>query len=126
MSLVLTSNDAHKPNSGYPGAGRTVAAAELRLRSHIAVVNDLLDALFVHTDEVLGDHNRINLEAYRQRIARVNSAHGDLELSVNRLSELIFVGADTLLITIGRSVCETLTRILESAQAHVAAIEDGA
>lgn len=66
------------------------------------------------------------MNAYRLRIEQLDSAHHDLEASVNRLSDLIFVGADTLLITIGRSVCQTLERILESANAQVCAVEDGA
>lgn len=126
MSLQLNSGQIPQPTASRYSAGRTVAATELRLRMQIGDLHDLLDALFVHTDDVLSTFGDVNLEAYRRRIAQVDSAYGDLESSVSRLSELIFVGADTLLITVGKSVCDTLARILESAQAHVAALEDGA
>lgn len=92
----------------------------------MADLDGLLDELYRHTKGLLGPDGAVDLNAYRRRISHVDAAQHELELSVEHLSDIIVVGADTLLITIGRSVCQTLARNLESAQAHLSAVEDGA
>jgi len=125
MSLTLTPGDATRPAKNTYSAGRAVAAAELRVRIQIGDVHGLLDALYEGVDG-LPAANDIDLVAYRARIAHVDAAHDELAASIERLSDLMFIGADLLLITVGRSVCQTLARLVESAQAHAAALEDGA
>lgn len=125
MSLQLTPGTTELVPNRYT-SGRAVAAAELRLQIGMADLDGLLDELYQHTEGLLGADGEVDLDAYRRRITHVDAAHHELELSVERLSDLIAVGADTLLITIGRSVCQTLARILESARAHLSAVEDGA
>ena len=128
MSLQLTPGTASQlaPNPYMSMSGRAVAAAELRLQIGMADLDGLLADLSKHTGGLLGPDGEVDIDAYRRRIAHVDAAQHELELSVERLSDLISVGADTLLITIGRSVCQTLERIVESARAHLSAVEDGA
>ena len=94
--------------------------------THLKTDKNRLDELFAHTEWALSDHGELDVVAYRRRIDQVDSARHNLASSVERLADLIDVGADTLLITIGQSVCQVLLRILESANAHAYAIEDGA
>ena len=126
MSMQLTPGTAAQAAPNHYTSGRAVAAAELRLQIGIADLDGLLDELSTHAAGLHGPDGEIDLDAYRRRITRVDAVQHDLELSVERLSDLIAVGADTLLLTIGRSVCETLGRILQAARAHASALEDGA
>lgn len=126
MSITLDREEPAESLPKLPGAGRAVASAELRLRIQMADLQGLLDELLAHTEWDANPGGEVDLTAYRSRIEQVDGARHDLETSVSRLTELINVGADTLLITIGRSVCQTLERILETANAHACAVEDGA
>ena len=125
MSLTLTHGDNAGPAKNRFSAGRAVAAAELRVRIQIGDVQGLLDALYEGVDG-LPAADDIDLAAYRARIQHVDAAHDELAESVERLTDLVFIGADLLLITIGRSICQTLARLVESANAHATALEDGA
>lgn len=126
MSMTLGNAKATQVTPMSPRHGRTVASAELRLQIQMADLDSLLSELFAQTEWAFNTDGEVDLASYRRRIDQVDSARHDLETSVSRLTELISVGADTLLITIGRSVCQTLERILESAKAHAGAVEDGA
>jgi len=126
MSLQLTPGTASELAPSPYMSGRAVAAAELRLQIGMADLDGLLADLSRHTGGFLGPDVEVDIDAYRRRIAHVDAAQHELELSVERLSDLIGVGADTLLITLGRSVCHQLERIVESVRAHLSAVEDSA
>jgi len=105
---------------------RATASAELRLRIQIGEMQSILGELSEHANELLTAEGEVDLTAYRARIEELNSVHGVLSEQVERLSALLDAGADVLLLTVGSAICQTLTRILEAADAHAAAIEDGA
>jgi len=127
MSSALTSGASSHPSSTATVlSGRTVAAAELRLQMQISDMADLLTILTEQSHGLLIPNGSVNLTAYRSRIEELETMNHDLVVSVERLSDLLDVGADILLIAIGRAVYETLGRILESAAAHLTALDDGA
>ena len=126
MSSTLTP-DASRPSSNATAwAGRRVAAAELRLQIQIADMAELLEIVTEQSHGLLIPNGATDLAAYRSRIDALETMNDGIIVSVERLRDLLDVGADILLVTIGRSVYDTLARILESANAHATALEDGA
>jgi hypothetical protein len=105
---------------------RQAASAELRLRIQIGEMQSILSELTEHANDLLTADGGIDLAAYRARIKDLSSVHDGLSESVERLTGLLHAGGDALVLSIGLAVCQTLTRILEAAEAHVAAVDDGA
>ena len=105
---------------------RQAASAELRLRIQIGEMHSILDVLTEHANDLLTADGGIDLVAYRSRTKDLRSVHDGLIESVDRLSGLIRAGGDALLLSIGLAVCQTLVRILEAADAHASALDDGA
>ncbi len=126
MSSTLTPGASRPSNNATAFAGRKVAAAELRLQIQIGDMADLLAILTDQSHGLLTENGTADLAAYRARIKALETMNGDILASIERLRDLLDVGADILLVTVGRSVCDTLARILESANAHVTALDDGA
>ncbi len=127
MSSALTSGASSHPfSTATVLSGRIVAAAELRLQMQIGDMADLLAILTEQSHGLLIPNGSVDLTAYRLRIEELETMNHDLVVSVERLSDLLDVGADILLVAIGRAIYETLARIVESATAHLAALDDGA
>ena len=126
MNSPLTPGASRPSNSTSALAGRRVAAAELRLQTQIGDMSDLLAILTEQSHGLLTVNGTVDLVAYRSRLKALETMNGDILVSVERLRDLLEVGADILLVTVGRSVYDTLARILESANAHVTALDDGA
>ena len=105
---------------------RQAASAELRLRIQIGEMHSILDELTEHANDLLTADGGIDLAAYRARIKDLGLVHDALSESVERLTGLLRAGGDALVLSIGLAVCQTLTRILEAADAHASALDDGA
>ncbi len=117
---------ASRPSTTTTVVRRRVAAAELRLQIQIGDMADLLAILTEKSHQLLTESGTADLAAYRSRIKTLEAMNDDIIVSVERLRDLLDVGADILLVTVGHSVYDTLARILESANAHVTALDDGA